>query len=68
MKTKGACYKNFYWQDGYGAFSVNPKEVDIVVKYISTQREHHTNKTFQKEFLQFLAKYQVEFDERYLWD
>jgi REP element-mobilizing transposase RayT len=68
IKTKGENYKNFYWQDGYGAFSVNPKEIDIVIKYISTQKEHHRKKTFQREFIQFLEKYQVEYDERYLWD
>ena len=68
IKTKGENYKNFYWQDGYGAFSVNPKEVDIVIKYISTQREHHSRKTFQREFVQFLEEYEVEFDERYLWE
>ncbi|ADQ78357.1 transposase [Paludibacter propionicigenes WB4] len=67
IKTKGESYKSFYWQDGYGAFSVNPKEVDIVIKYIANQREHHTRKTFQREFLQFLEEYKVEYDERYIW-
>jgi len=68
IKTKGENYRNFYWQDGYGAFSVNPREIDIVVKYISTQREHHSKKTFQREFMKFLEEYKVEFDERYLWE
>ena len=68
IKTKGENYRNFYWQDGYGAFSVNPREIDIVVKYISTQREHHSKKTFQREFMKFLEDYKVEFDERYLWE
>ena len=68
IKTKGENYKNFYWQDGYGAFSVNPRETDIVVKDISTQREHHSKKTFQREFMQFLEEYEVEFNERYLWE
>jgi putative transposase len=68
IKTKGESYKSFYWQDGYGAFSVNPKEVDIVIKYIANQREHHTQKTFQREFLQFLEEYKVEYDERYIWE
>lgn len=68
IKTKGENYKNFYWQDGYGAFSVNPKEVAVVIKYISNQREHHIKKTFHREFLQFLEEYKVEYDERYLWD
>lgn len=68
MKTKGAEFTNFYWQDGYGAFSVNPTEVDAVVKYIENQDVHHARKAFQDEFRTFLKKYQVEYDERYVWD
>ena len=68
MKTKGDDLKNFYWQDGYGAFSVNPAEIDVVIKYITNQREHHSKKTFQDEYRAFLKKYAVEYDERYVWD
>lgn len=68
MKTKGDELKDFYWQNGYGAFSVNPAEVDVVIKYIANQKEHHTKKTFQEEYRAFLDKYQVEYDERYVWD
>jgi len=68
IKTKGEAYKNFYWQDGYGAFSVNPAEVDRVVTYITNQHEHHTKKTFKEEYRAFLVEYNVEFDERYVWD
>lgn len=68
IKTKGESYSNFYWQDGYGAFSVNPKEIDVVVKYIANQKTHHSEKTFQTEFLQFLKEYSVEYDERYIWE
>ncbi len=67
IKTKGSEYSNFYWQDGYGAFSVNPSEVAIVVNYIANQKEHHRKKTFQNEYRAFLKKYEVEFDERYVW-
>jgi REP element-mobilizing transposase RayT len=67
IKTKGSEYSNFYWQDGYGAFSVNPSQVAIVVNYIANQKEHHRKKTFQKEYRAFLKKYEVEFDERYVW-
>lgn len=49
MKTKGEKYQNFYWQDGYAAFSVNPAEVDIVISYIQGQKEHHRKKAFQDE-------------------
>ena len=68
IKTKGEAYTNFYWQDGYGAFSVNPSEVEIVINYIVKQKEHHSKKTFQDEYKAFLKKYEVEFDERYVWD
>jgi putative transposase len=68
IKTKSAAYSDFYWQDGYGIFSVNPSEVDVVVKYISNQEEHHKKQAFQEEFRAFLKKYGVEFDERYVWD
>jgi putative transposase len=68
VKTKGAEFSNFYWQDGYGAFSVNPAEVDTVIHYIENQKEHHSKKLFQEEYRAFLKKYQVEFDERYVWD
>jgi REP element-mobilizing transposase RayT len=68
MKTKDESLRNFYWQDGYGAFSVNPSEIDKVIAYISNQREHHKKKTFQDEYRAFLKKYKVEYDERYVWD
>ena len=68
IKTKGEAYTNFYWQDGYGAFSVNPGEVEIVINYITNQKEHHSKKTFQDEYKVFLKKYDVAYDERYVWD
>jgi hypothetical protein len=68
MKTKDDSLKNFYGQDGYGAFSVNPTEVETVVAYISNQHEHHKKRTFQDEYRAFLKKYNVDFDERYVWD
>ncbi|WP_310993532.1 IS200/IS605 family transposase [Aequorivita marina] len=68
IKTKGAGYKNFYWQNGYGAFSVNPSQVDIVIAYIANQHEHHRKRTFQNEFRAFLKKYKMDYDERYVWD
>ena len=68
IKTKGRDYENFYWQDGYGAFSVNPSEVEIVISYIANQHKHHGTKTFQDEYRAFLKKYHVEYDEKYLWE
>lgn len=64
IKTKGEEYNNFYWQDGYGAFSVNPSQVDAVIQYIARQHEHHQTKTFQEEYRAFLRKYEVDYDER----
>ncbi len=68
IKTKGNEYQHFYWQNGYGAFSVNPSDVEVVVHYIANQKEHHRKKTFEEEYISFLKKYNTEFDERYLWD
>jgi len=68
IKTIGPNYRNFYWQDGYGVFSVNPSEVNIVVNYIKNQEEHHKKQTFKEEFMAFLKKYKIEYNEDYLWD
>ncbi|KAA9353422.1 IS200/IS605 family transposase [Larkinella humicola] len=68
MKTKGHTYRNFYWQDGYSAFSVNPSQVDAVVRYISNQYQHHGNTTFQDECRGIFQKYAMAYDERYVWD
>ena len=68
IKTKGQPYSDFYWQSGCGIFSVNPTETDIVVNYIINQEEHHKKVTFQDEYRAFLKKYNVEYDERYVWD
>ncbi len=68
IKTKGDEYSNFYWQDGYGAFSVNPSEVQIVINYIANQKKHHDKKTFQDEYRGILKKYEVGYEEKYVWD
>jgi REP element-mobilizing transposase RayT len=68
IKTKGLAYETFYWQDGYGAFSVNPSGVDTVIKYIENQHDHHGTKSFQEEYRAFLKKYKVDYDEKYVWD
>jgi len=68
IKTKDPRFNNFYWQNGYGAFSVRPEEIDIVERYIINQEKHHLKKTFKEEYLEFLDKYKVDYDERYVWD
>jgi hypothetical protein len=68
LKTKDQNYSDFYWQSGYGIFSVNPTEIDVVVNYIMNQEEHHKKVSFQDEYRAFLKKYKIEYDERYVWD
>ena len=68
IKTKGDLYKNFTWQKGYGAFSLGMSQLTSVKKYVEQQKEHHKHKTFKEEYLEFLEKYQVKYDERYVWD
>ncbi len=68
IKTKDKSLKTFSWQNGYGAFSVNTRGVDIVTAYINRQYEHHTKKNFQKEYRLLLKKHKVDYDERYVWE
>jgi putative transposase len=68
IKTKGPSFRTFQWQAGYGAFSVSQSGVSAVKEYISNQEEHHRTMTFQDEFRRFLQRYQIEYDERYVWD
>ena len=58
----------FAWQNGYGAFSVSESNVTAVTRYIATQEEHHKKQTFQQEYIAFLKKNKVAYDERYIWD
>jgi REP element-mobilizing transposase RayT len=58
--------RTFAWQEGYGAFSVSVS--DKTIAYIENQAEHHRTKSFQEEFLAFLKRHRVEYDERYIWD
>jgi len=68
IKTKGLAYQNFYWQNGFGAFSIGESGVAALKKYIADQKAHHLKKTFQDEFREFLKLYNIEYDERYVWD
>ncbi|RZT96334.1 REP element-mobilizing transposase RayT [Ancylomarina subtilis] len=68
IKTLDPSLSNFYWQDGYGAFSVNPHEIDVVVQYIKNQDQHHRTKDFKNEYKAFLDKHKMDHDERYVWD
>jgi REP element-mobilizing transposase RayT len=68
LKTQGAAFAGFHWQNGYGAFSVSQSSVGEVRAYIERQQEHHKRMSFQDEFRAFLRRYGLEFDERYVWD
>lgn len=68
LKTQGAAFAAFHWQNGYGAFSVSQSNVGEVREYIQGQHEHHKRMSFQEEFRAFLRRYEIEFDERYVWD
>jgi REP element-mobilizing transposase RayT len=58
----------FQWQNGYGAFSVSPSHVQDLKRYIANQADHHRTETFQDEFRRLCRKYEMEIDERYVWD
>ena len=68
IKTKAAEFTDFHWQSGYGAFSVSQSDADTVVAYIRNQTQHHQKMTFQEEYRRLLERYQVAFDEKYVWD
>ena len=60
--------RKFGWQDGFGAFTVSVSAKDKVFAYIENQMEHHSKQTFEEEYLMILAKHEVEFDQRYVFD
>jgi REP element-mobilizing transposase RayT len=68
IKTKGRMLAKFAWQDGYSAFSVGHTQIPTVQRYVANQREHHKQKLFEDEMRGFYRKYDIEFDERYVWD
>jgi REP element-mobilizing transposase RayT len=59
---------DFKWQDGGGAFSVGPQDVDAVRAYLASQEEHHKQEDFKAEYLKFLNKYKVDYDPKYVFD
>jgi REP element-mobilizing transposase RayT len=58
----------FYWQEGFGAFSYSHSQIDVVAKYVLNQKNHHKRKTFKEEYLEFLERYEIEFNEKYLFE
>jgi putative transposase len=68
LKTKSPDLADFAWQNGYGIFSIGFSQIDAVRDYIAGQEEHHRKVSFQGEFRQLLHRYEIELDERYVWD
>jgi len=68
LKGQGMQYKQFYWQLGYGVFSISQSDVDETRAYVATQEEHHRHVTFQEEFRALCRKHGIEINERYVWD
>lgn len=58
----------FHWQEGYGAFSYSKSQIDNVIQYILNQEEHHKRKSFREEYIDFLQKFEIEYDEKYLFN
>lgn len=68
IKTVSIRYRGFFWQRGYGVFSVSPSQLDAVRRYAQKQQEYHRTQTFQDEYRKLLRRHRVESDERYVWD
>ena len=68
VKPKADECRRFYWQSGYGAFSISPSHVKELCRYIARQEQQHHKETFQEEFRRLLRKYGLEWDERFVWD
>ena len=67
IKTIDSKYSKFYWQDGYGIYSVKSNDAESIIHYIKSQKEHHKKFTFKEELITFLKKNEIEFDEKYLF-
>jgi len=60
--------EKFRWQEGYGAFSYSRSQRNRVINYIANQKEHHAKVSFQEEYMDLLEKFQIEFDDKYIFD
>ena len=68
IRGKGGVLSKFFWQDGYGAFSVSQSQRDVLRQYIAKQQEHHRKVSFQQELLELLRRHEIKFKEQFLWD
>ncbi|MBP1672896.1 MAG: transposase, family [Bacteroidetes bacterium] len=68
LNEKKYIYGKFHWQDGFGGFSYSKSHIDKVVKYILNQPKHHKNRSFREEYMLFLQKFNIDFNEQYLFE
>lgn len=68
IKDESPACKDFAWQGGYGAFSLGQSQLQTLLDYIDNQEEHHRTRSFQEEYLAFLKRYGVKYDEKFLWN
>jgi putative transposase len=68
VKSRSPEMRDFAWQNGYGVFSIGSSQVQVARTYIGSQEMHHRKVSFQDEFRELLRRYEMEFDERYVWD
>jgi len=68
IKEKRFVQLNFSWQEGYGAFSYSKSQARVVVNYVLNQPSHHRKETFRQEYLNFLKKFEIKYDDRYLFE
>lgn len=68
INKKGWVYEKFVWQEGYGVFSYSHSHFDRVAKYVLNQEKHHRKKTFQADYLEFLNRFEIPYEDRYLFD
>ena len=68
LNDKKYIHGKFSWQDGFGAFTYSKSHIDNVVKYVLNQPEHHKKQTFRNEYLLLLQKFEIDYDEKYLFE
>jgi len=67
INTRNWVRGKFQWQEGFGAFSCSKSQLDNVIAYINNQEQHHLKKSFKQEYLDFLRKYEIDYDEQYVF-
>ena len=68
INSKGFVKGKFNWQEGYGAFSYGQSQLDRLINYIKNQEKHHQSKSFKEEYIELLQKFNIGFEEKYLFE